>query len=127
MITDWKVGDKVVIKDPNFEARIRTITKVGRKLIEVGRQSFRADTYPCRSTGKYNDTLLYRPKDWKFLQTKGRIELALSDVSARLRATHDPDSFFTVLREKLDNIESEVHTWDAYSRLDAYDCTQGKT
>lgn len=116
MITDWKVGDEVVIKDPNFEARIRTITKVGRKLIKAGRQSFRADTYPCRSTGKYNDTLLYRPKDWKFLRARRRIELALNDVPMHLRATRDPDSFFKVLREKLDNIESEVHAWDAYAR-----------
>lgn len=121
MITDWKVGDKVVVKDPNFAAVNGTVTKVGRKLIKVGRHSFRADTYPCRSTGKYNDTRLYRPRDWRFIQARRRIELALNDVPMHLRATRDPDSFFRVLREKLDNIESEVHAWNAY------DATEGKT
>lgn len=121
MITDWKVGDKVVVKDPNFPAMNATVTKVGRKLIMVGRQSFRADTYPCRSTGRYNDKLLYRPKDWRFIQARRRIELGINDVPMHLRATRDPDSFFKVLREKLDNIESEVHAWHAYVS------TEGKT
>lgn len=123
MTTGWEVGDKVVMKDPNHEAKVGIVTKVGRKLVRVGRQSFRADTYPCTSTGRYNDTLLYRLKDWRFLQTRGRIELAL----AHLRATHDPDSFFAVLRERLDSIESEVHTWDAYNRPETYDRTEEKT
>lgn len=121
MITDWRVGDKVVVKDPNFPAMNGTVTKVGRKLVKVGRQSFRLDTYPCRSTGKYNDKLLYLREDWEFLQIKHRIETALISAPAHLRVTRDSDSFFRVLREKLDDIESEVHAWHAYI------CTEGKT
>ncbi len=121
MITDWKVGDEVVIKDPNFEARTRTITKVGRKLIKAGRWSFRADTYPCRSTGKYNDTLLYRPKDWEFLRAKQRVMNVINDAPMHLRATSDPGSFFKTLNDVLVVIQAEMISWDRY------DATEGKT
>lgn len=80
-----------------------------------------APLWQTPSTGKYNDTRLYRPKDWEFLRTKQRVMNIVNDAPMHLRATDGPDSFFKTLNDVLVVIQAEMISWDRY------DATEGKT